>query len=136
MYRLKLLVVANQTVDSDELYETLRERTEGAQLAVTLLVPQDQQGGLAARVKSSLDRLHAAGIEAEAMLGDVDPACAVIEAWDPRRWDEILVSTLPTGTSRWLQIDLPHRIARAVDAPVHHVESADAEKREHARVVV
>ena len=57
------------------------------------------------------------------MLGDVDPACAVIEVWDPRRWDEIVVSTLPTGTSRWLQIDLPHRIARAVDAPVSHVES-------------
>ena len=67
------------------------------------------------------------------MLGDVDPACAVIEVWDPRRWDEILVSTLPTGTSRWLQIDLPHRIARAVDAPVHHVESRHA--RDGARRV-
>lgn len=124
MYRLKLLVVANQTVDSDELYDALRERAEGGQLTVTLLVPQDQQAGLGARVKRALERLHAADIEAEAMLGDVDPACAVIEAWDPRRWDEILVSTLPTGTSRWLRIDLPHRIAKAVDAPVHHVESA------------
>jgi hypothetical protein len=123
MYRLKLLVVANQTVDSDELYDALRERAGEGQLTVTLLVPQDQQSGIAARVKSALERLHAAGVDAEAMLGDVDPACAVIEVWDPRRWDEILVSTLPTGTSRWLQIDLPHRIARAVDAPVHHVES-------------
>jgi hypothetical protein len=123
MYRLKLLVVANQTVDSDELYDALRERAEHGQLAVTLLVPQDQQSGISTRVNSALERLHAAGVEAEAMLGDVDPACAVIEVWDPRRWDEVLVSTLPTGTSRWLQIDLPHRIARAVDAPVHHVES-------------
>jgi hypothetical protein len=123
MYRLKLLVVANQTVDSDELYDALRHRAEEGQLTVTLLVPQDQQTGIAARVNRALERLHAAGVEAEAMLGDVDPACAVIEAWDPRRWDEIVVSTLPTGTSRWLRIDLPHRIARAVDAPVHHVES-------------
>jgi hypothetical protein len=130
MYRLKLLVVANQTVDSDELYDALRERAEGGQLTVTLLVPQDQQAGLATRVKRALERLHAAGVEAEAMLGDVDPACAVIEAWDPRRWDEILVSTLPTGASRWLQIDLPHRIARAVDAPVHHVESRGARTRD------
>ena len=67
-------------------------------------------------MNAALERLHAAGIEAEAMLGDVDPACAVIEVWDPRRWDEVLVSTLPTGTSRWLRVDLPHRIARAVDA--------------------
>lgn len=130
MYRLKLLVVANQTVDSDELYDALRERADHGPLSVTLLVPQDQQLGLATRVKASLERLHAAGIDAEAMLGDVDPACAVIELWDPRRWDEILVSTLPTGTSRWLQIDLPHRIARAVDAPVHHVESARAQTRD------
>lgn len=130
MYRLKLLVVANQTVDSDELYDALSERTAQGPLAVTLLVPQDQQLGLAHRVKLALERLHAAGIEAEAMLGDVDPACAVIEIWDPRRWDEIIVSTLPTGTSRWLQIDLPHRIARAIDAPVHHVESGRAETRD------
>lgn len=130
MYRLKLLVVANQTVDSDELYDALRERAREGQLAVTLLVPQDQQAGVAARVKRALERLHGAGVEAEAMLGDVDPACAVIEVWDPRRWDEILVSTLPTGTSRWLQIDLPHRIARAVDAPVHHVESTRERTRD------
>jgi hypothetical protein len=134
MYRCKLLVVANQTVDSDELYQALQARAEQGQLAVTLLIPQDQQTGLAARVKSALERLHAAGVEAEAMLGDVDPACAVIEVWDPRRWDEILVSTLPTGTSRWLQIDLPHRIAKAVDAPVHHLESQHAQKRTRDRV--
>ena len=74
MYRLKLLVVANQTVDSDELYDALRERTERGPLTVTLLVPQDQQAGLGTRVKAALERLHAAGIDAEAMLGDVDPA--------------------------------------------------------------
>jgi hypothetical protein len=130
MYRLKLLVVANQTVDSDELHDALRERAEQALLSVTLLVPQDQQAGLAARLNAALERLHAAGVDAEAMLGDVDPACAVIELWDPTRWDEILVSTLPTGTSRWLQIDLPHRIARAIDAPVHHVESRGARTRD------
>jgi hypothetical protein len=129
MYRQKLLVVANQTVDSDELYDALKARAARGPLAVTLLVPQDQQSGLGHRVNAALERLHAAGIEAEAMLGDVDPACAVIEVWDPRRWDEVIVSTLPTGTSRWLQIDLPHRISRAVDAPVAHVESRSAPVR-------
>jgi hypothetical protein len=130
MYRSKLLVVANQTVDSDELYDALRQRADRGPLAVTLLVPQDQQAGLGHRVNAALERLHAAGVEAEAMLGDVDPACAVIEIWDPRRWDEVLVSTLPTGTSRWLQIDLPHRIQRAVDAPVTHIESTATRSRD------
>jgi hypothetical protein len=123
MYRTKLLVVANQTVDSDELFETLRERAERGPVSITLIVPQDQQQGMAHRLTAALERLHAADIEAEGMLGDVDPCVAVIEVWDPRRYDEVLVSTLPSGTSRWLQIDLPHRIARAVDAPVHHVVS-------------
>jgi hypothetical protein len=129
MYRTKLLVVANQTVDSDELYDALKDRADQGSLAVTLLVPQDAPAGSAHRVNAALERLHAAGIEAEAMLGDIDPACAVIEVWDPRRWDEILVSTLPSSTSRWLRIDLPHRIARAVDAPVHHLTPEPA--REH-----
>jgi hypothetical protein len=128
MYRTKLLVVANQTVDSDELFRALHDRAERGPVAVTLLVPQDQQAGLGHRVNAALERLHRAGIEAEAMLGDVDPACAVIEVWDPRRWDEVVVATLPTGTSRWLQIDLPHRIARAVDAPVAHVEARAADR--------
>jgi hypothetical protein len=129
MYRSKLLVVANQTVDSDELYDALRQRADRGPLAVTLLVPQDQQDGLGHRVNAALERLHANGVEAEAMLGDVDPACAVIEVWDPRRWDEVLVSTLPTGLSRWLKCDLPQRIQRAVDAPVHHIESQRAGTR-------
>jgi hypothetical protein len=132
MYRSKLLVVANQTVDSDELYDALRERADHGSLTVTLLVPQDQPAGLGHRVNAALDRLHAAGVEAEAMLGDVDPACAAIEVWDPRRWDEILVSTLPTGTSRWLRIDIPDRIQRAIDAPVHHLEAQGATERDRA----
>ena len=130
MYRSKLLVVANQTVDSDELYDALRERAGHGSLTVTLLVPQDQPTGLGQRVNAALGRLHAAGVEAEAMLGDVDPACAVIEVWDPRRWDEILVSTLPTGTSRWLRIDIPHRIQHAIDAPVHQIESSAGRTRD------
>jgi hypothetical protein len=129
MYRTKLLVVANQTVDSDELYDALHRRAQGGPLSVTLLVPQDAHVGLAHRVRHALDRLHGEGIEAEAMLGDVDPACAVIECWDPRRWDEVVVSTLPTGTSRWLRIDLPRRIGRAVDAPVSHVVSRATQDR-------
>jgi hypothetical protein len=122
MYTTKLLVVANQTVDSDELYDALRDRAGHGPIAVTLLVPQDAHEGLAHRVKHALERLHADGVDAEAMLGDVDPACAVIEVWDPRRWDEVIVATLPLGTSRWLRIDLPNRISRAIDAPVSHVE--------------
>jgi hypothetical protein len=49
----------------------------------------------------------------------------VSEAWDPAHYDEIIVSTLPTGVSRWLQVDLPHRIAKLTDAPVAHVVASE-----------
>jgi hypothetical protein len=128
-YRTKLLVVANQTVDSDELLGALRDRAARGPISVTLIVPQDVQEGYARRLTHALERLHEAGIEAEGMLGDTDPCCAVIEVWDPRRYDEVIVSTLPSATSRWLRINLPQRIARAVDAPVSQIESRPAADR-------
>jgi hypothetical protein len=121
-YRTKLLVVANQTVDSDELLDDLRDRASRGPITVTLIVPQDTFAGMGDRARHALQRLHDAGIDATLQLGDVDPACAVIEEWDPRRYDEVLVATLPGSTSRWLAMGLPARIRRAIDAPVHHVE--------------
>ena len=44
-----------------------------------------------------------------------------LHVWDPAKFDEIVVSTLPTGTSKWLQIDLPHRVERITGMPVEHV---------------
>lgn len=135
IYRTKLLVVANQTVDSDELLQALQDRAQRGPISVTFLVPQDSPGGMGARVRRALERMRADGIEAEAMLGDVDPACAVIEVWDPRRWDEVLVATLPTPVSRWLRIDVPHRISRTIDAPVSAIESrVDATARAPAHI--
>ncbi|WP_372790214.1 hypothetical protein [Paraconexibacter sp.] len=120
-----LLVVANRTADSDELLEDLEQRAAGAPITVTLITPQDTSGGSGPRLRAALERLQDAGIDAVGMLGDTDPVTAVLDEWDPRRYDEIVVSTLPVGLSRWLGIDLPHRIARATDAVVHHVEARE-----------
>ena len=35
-----------------------------------------------------------------------------------------MVSTLRTGVSKWLRIDVPHRLERLTGARVHHVETA------------
>jgi hypothetical protein len=55
---------------------------------------------------------------------------AVKEAWDPSRFDEVIVSTLPTGASKWLQIDLPHRVERFTGAPVRHVVGTAAKQED------
>jgi len=72
---------------------------------------------------------RAAGIECDGMLGDEDPFVAVLEVWDPRRWDEIVVSTLPGQVSKWTRWDLPHRLSVATDARVTHV--VDLQQAEH-----
>jgi hypothetical protein len=43
------------------------------------------------------------------------------ELWDPQAFDEVIVSTLPTGSSRWLAIDLPHRFEKMSGVSVVHV---------------
>jgi hypothetical protein len=45
----------------------------------------------------------------------------VQDVWDPRRFDEVIVATLPTGTSRWMAADLPRRVERLTGARVTRV---------------
>ncbi len=41
-------------------------------------------------------------------------------------FDEIIVSTLPPGLSRWLRQDLPHRIRRTFELPMYLVVAKEA----------
>jgi hypothetical protein len=123
-WKTSVLVVANQTADSEELLEALRSRSAQGPVAYTLLLPARPGFGREEsrnRLQEAIERLRASGVEAEGVVGDEDPVSAVKEAWDPGKYDEIVVSTLPTGTSKWLQIDLPHRVERMTGVPVRHV---------------
>jgi hypothetical protein len=122
-WEFSLLVVANVTAGSDELLEALRERSEQGACRFTLVMPAS---GTAARKRlgEALERMREAGLDnVEGRVGDPDPIVAVMDAWDPMKFDEIIVSTLPTGSSRWLGIDLPHRLEKLTSVPVRHVVS-------------
>jgi hypothetical protein len=127
-FRTHLLVVANQTVDSPDLLTALEERTAQGPIHVTLLCPVlwSEREEARARLDEACAGLRERGIESEGVLGDADPMVAVQEVWDPGRFDEIVVSTFATGASRWMQIDLPHRVAKLTDCTVRHVESRPA----------
>ena len=118
-----LLVVANRTVDSPELLDALAQRAQQGSIHVSLLAPTpwSERENAQRRLKAAVDGLAAIGVPARGALGDADPIVAVQEAWDPGRYDEVVVSTLTEGASRWLQIDLPHRVARLTDCQVRHV---------------
>jgi hypothetical protein len=124
-WKTSVLVVANVTAASDELVDALCERHRQGACEFTLLLPATGGDVAGARqvLGQALERMREAGLEVSGAVGDPDPVVAVHETWDPRRFDDIVISTLPTGASRWLQIDLPHRIERITDTPVHHVVS-------------
>ena len=122
-----VLVIANETATSDELCSHLIERAAHDSAAFTILVPATTSAGGPAAAHEKLDaalaRLRGAGLEAQGSVGHPDPIVAVSEAWDPRRYDEIVMSTLPIGASRWLHAGLPERISKLTGTLVTHIVS-------------
>src|SRR5215210_2820085 len=122
-WEFSLLVVANVTASSDELLDCLRERAEKGACRFTLIMPATGADARS-RLDAALARMEEAGLDnVEGRVGDPDPVVAVMEVWDPMKFDEIIVSTLPTGSSRWLGLDLPHRLEKLTAVPVLHVVS-------------
>lgn len=125
-WTFSVLVVANVTATSKELVAALSERAQRDRCDFTLVVPAPVGGSVGRQaaqhtLDDALARLREAGLQVEGVVADHDPLGAVTDHYDPRRFDEIVISTLPTGVSKWLQVDLPHRIERATDATVTHV---------------
>jgi hypothetical protein len=127
-FKRRILVVANVTATADALMDHLLARAAHEPLAVRLVVPATALGGgretAARQLEAAVSALREAGIEAEGSVGDADPVIAVSEAWDPMRYDEIVVSTLPASLSKWLPAALPQRIAKLTGARVAHVISS------------
>jgi GABA permease len=122
-WEFSVLVVANVTATSDELLTTLRERSERGACRFTLLMPRSGADA-GRRLDAALEAMRKAGLpKVTGRVGDPDPVVAAMEVWDPMEFDEIVVSTLPTGVSRWLGLDLPRRLEKLTSVPVRHVVS-------------
>lgn len=140
--KASVLVVANRTVDSSELISALRQRAAHSPARFTLLVPAvphglawaaDMKAGAreaVPRADAGADRMHAAGLNVSAtMVGDPDPIAAVGDLLRERDFDEIVISTLPRGVSRWLRLSLPQRVRRITELPVTHVTVREISRR-------
>jgi hypothetical protein len=128
-WKRSVLVVANVTATSTDLLNALEARAGQELVMFTLVVPATAAGGgraaAAVNLKEALGRLRGAGLDVDGFVGDGDPVEAVTEAWDPGRFDEIIVSTLPMRVSKWLHAGLPERIGKLTGAPVTHVVSRE-----------
>ena len=120
-----ILVVANVTATSDELLAALEARAAKEPAEFTLIVPatplEGGRAGASERLHAAIARLRAAGLEVEGHVADGNPIAAVTEAWDPGRYDEIILSTLAMRVSKWLHAGLPQRISELTGALVTHV---------------
>jgi hypothetical protein len=70
------------------------------------------------RLRYGLERLRDVGVIADGEAGVRDPYQAVANALTRHSADEIIVSTLPSGVSHWLRLDLPKRLERKYHMPV------------------
>jgi hypothetical protein len=94
------LIVANQTLASLTWNE------------------EESHAAARARLDAAIARLHDLGVEASGEVGEKDPIAAVRDALREHPSDEIILSTLAPGISRWLGQDVPARLKGAVTVPV------------------
>ena len=133
------LIVANQTLTSQSLTEAITSRLAEGPVRTHVVVPLSPVGGrltwdedesrtiAQGRLDEVVARLREMGAEADGEIGDRDPVMAVRDALRGREIDEVIVSTLPKGMSRWLGEDVPSRLRDSVPVPVTVVtQEADA----------
>jgi hypothetical protein len=138
---VEVLVVANQTAESDDLLAALRERADQGECEFTVLIPATPHGvAWAANMASDkgreeaeahrdalVERLRATGLPVkDAIVGDPDPLAAIEDAANLGSYDELIVSTLPHHLSKWLHLDLQRKAAHATGLPVTSVETKAA----------
>ena len=119
----RILVVANRTAVAPRLLDEVRRRAKDGPCEFTLLIPETRRDGAADwRLETALPLMQRAALRCpvEGIAAGPDPYAAIREAVAGGRFDEIIVSTLRPGASRWLRRDLLHRIDR-LGLPVTHV---------------
>jgi hypothetical protein len=121
------LLVAHQTAEGKELVDAARALSaHDPHARFTLLVPVTPLGDLLmweegearevarrrARVASAA--LQKSGVNmVDVRIGDADPVLAIDdEILDGRRYDAVVISTLPAPMSRWIKMDVVSRLRR------------------------
>jgi hypothetical protein len=125
------LVLANLTAASPELIEHLEELAEQGPRRFIAVVPlESPDGGATKAAKERLDllveSLRSHGIVAAGMIGDPDPYTAAMNALQYFQISEVVISTLPHDTSKWVADKLVERVSSAANVPVEHIESGAA----------
>jgi hypothetical protein len=122
------LVLANLTAASPELIQHLEKLAEEGPRRFIAVVPLESPDGSATkaseeRLEKLLSSLRSHGIVAAGMIGDPDPYIAAMNALQFFQISEVVISTLPGDTSKWVADKLVERVSSAANVPVEHIES-------------
>jgi len=121
-----ILVLANQTVVSEELLGRIRKRAGQGKAAFLIVAPQgdaEEHDDADRRLRRALTELRSEGINAHGQIVHPDPYTAAMHVVNDERVDEIIVSTFPGEKSGWLRRDLVGRLRKDTGLPVDHVIS-------------
>jgi len=133
--KFRLLVIANETVQGEELLNEIRERCRDRRCEVMVVTPAlassrashwasdiDEAIELARqRMELSLIEIKQLGLKAKGEIGDSDPNVAIEDALRVFAADEILISTHPPDRSRWLEHGVVDKARETIDLPIAHV---------------
>jgi hypothetical protein len=108
----RVLIVANRTASTPRLLEAVRSRARASPCEFALLIPDVTDRKAADWTLETALRLlrPAARGNVEGLVGGPDPFASVEAAVRDGDFDEIIISTLPRRTSKWLRRDLIRRV--------------------------
>jgi hypothetical protein len=120
------LVVATQTVNSQDLISRLEERAKEGPHRYTFICPRSgaiSREEVCSRLAATLAEMYRNEIDATGQPMSPDPLHAIKNAIEHYRIDDILISTLKGEQSKWLEEGLIEKVEAHTDKPVEHIES-------------
>lgn len=137
-----ILIVANETAAGEHLHDAVVEEMSKGDVEFHLAVPASPpkegivwtEGEAEAHAKDRLDealeKLSKTGATLKGWVADPSPMHAIRQALEESSYERIIISTFPPGISRWLAMDLPHRVQRDFGIEVTHLIAKDSRLRE------
>ena len=128
----RYLVVSNQTLGGAALAAKIRTAIEEEPSEFHIVVPatapshfawtEGQARAIATeRLEAALRWFASIGATATGEVADEHPLYAIRDALREQPADEIIISTLPPGMSKWIRQDLPRKARKEFGLPVTHV---------------
>jgi hypothetical protein len=130
--RRHVVVVGNHTLLTDALRDRLLELVAEAPTALHVVAPVHTDDEVALgywRGRTLAERLEHAVTSVTVDVGIGDPVALVQRSARALHVDRVVLSTLPPGLSRWLDVDLAGRIRHVLDVPVEVVTAEGAPAR-------